>query len=176
VALDAHGRAALDRALTDGHLAELERAYREHGQDYALSPAGRMVGGRYPAGRRPLCAMAPSTLRLAYRALEAAAGVPHRPGRGWHALRRSAADAASDAFRASEPAAALDGLGGWSSASRVREQLYLDREGEDLVLRTHVLRARLRAELRGERSRGAVRPTSPASSPRPVPGGMGQRL
>ncbi|GMV05277.1 MAG: hypothetical protein AMXMBFR53_15560 [Gemmatimonadota bacterium] len=145
VALDARARAAVDAALTDGHLADLEAAYRGAGEDYALFPGGRTVAGRYPAGRRPLRAMSTSTLRAAYRVLEAAAGVTHRAGRGAHGLRRTAAQLASEQC-AETPL--LDALGGWQGGG-VRERCYLDADAESVVRRTHQLRARVRAELRG---------------------------
>jgi hypothetical protein len=145
VALDARARAAVDAALTDGHLADLEAAYRGAGEDYALFPGGRTVAGRYPAGRRPLRAMSTSTLRAAYRVLEAAAGVTHRAGRGAHGLRRTAAQFASEQC---VEAPLLDALGGWQGRG-VRERCYLDADAESVVRRTHQLRARVRAELRG---------------------------
>ena len=145
VAMDAAGRGALEAALTEGHLADLEAAYRRQGEDYPLFPGGRPVQGRYPSGRDALRAMSPTTFRSAYQALEAVAGVIHRPGRGAHGLRRTAAQVAAEQCAETS---LLDALGGWQGRG-VRERCYLDADAESVVRRTHQLRARVRAELRG---------------------------
>jgi hypothetical protein len=81
--------AALLTALETGHLRDLEKAFLTGGPDYPLFPGGLGILTPHaviPVGDyRPLD---PSVARKLLRAVEAAAGVRHVSGRGFHGFRR----------------------------------------------------------------------------------------
>jgi integrase len=144
--LDQHARRALEHELTDGYLTALERTFR-NGEldDYPLIPGGPLHDGRARFTAPAPSPISMSTLRRWYRAWEEAAGIAHVPGRGWHALRRMAADLGAGR---SNDSAVLDRLGSWRPGSGVRERVYRDREDERVRHEAELLRSELRASLR----------------------------
>lgn len=136
--LTSQARALLDAELAAGYLAE--RAC----EDYALFPSAT----RTPDGLRlhpdPDRCISDSVARRLLRELEDLAGVPHVEGRGWHGLRRLAADLALAESERPDARTLLDRLGSWRSRS-VREESYLSVDSPVLVAETEALRARVRA-------------------------------
>lgn len=96
IALTPEQRAWVADALAHGYLHEFEAAYRTGRiRDYPLFPALRLVRGvaLFRADAAPLSRDA--ALKM-FRHLEAVAGVPSLPGRGWYGVRRIAADVVED--------------------------------------------------------------------------------
>lgn len=118
----------LQHALKEGHLRELEAAFRSGDiEDYYLVPAGHMAAGacqvRY--ANRPL------DRRRFYRhfvALEALAGVEHVPQRGLHGLRRAFASLIAAQTMNED---ARDVAQGWALGSGTRARIYTE-EAEPL--------------------------------------------
>jgi hypothetical protein len=146
VSLDAPARRALEYALLDGHLHDLEAAYRRGDiVDYPMVPGGPMDGGKVPLSSASARPISLSTLRRLYQAWERLADVPTRAGRGWHAYRRAAVDAAVDLHDNPE---VLARVGAWSAHSDVRARIYRARSDDRVAVEAERVRARLRASWR----------------------------
>jgi hypothetical protein len=140
-------RAAIDAAMGDGYLAELEAAFREKRlADYPLFPAGKLRKGKVPVREVPASPMDRSTLTRYLRDLEDAAQVEHIDGRGWHGLRRAFTDLYPTA---TADARVLDQLGGWTQGSTMREGTYQDKESDSVAAESAALRARVRPVIGG---------------------------
>jgi hypothetical protein len=147
ISLDRHARRVLEAAILEGHLAGLEIALRG-GEiaDYFLVPGGALVGGRASVASGAEHPIAASTLRRLVQAWERQSDVESRAGRGWHALRRAAVDAAVELH---DDPDVLDRLGGWSPGSGVRTRVYRDRRDERVAAEAEHVRSQLRASFRG---------------------------
>ena len=162
VSLDAPARRAVEEALVEGFLSILEGAYREGAiDDYPLVPGGPMSDGKVPLAPASTRPISPSTLRRMYRAWERMAGVPTKEGRGWHAYRRAAVDAAVDLHGDPE---VLARVGAWSAHSDVRARIYRARSDERVAVEAEKVRARLRASFQGADD-GPTRPAGTSAHP-----------
>ena len=146
VVLTPEQRRAVDDALA-GYLANYEAAWRAaQVEDYHLFPSSKMrmldqSGRRWT--RRVRVDVKPLSrdgARVAFKELEAIAGVDHVEGRGWYGLRRIAADLAESATTDDR---VKDRLGGWQD-SETRKQIYQDRQTDKLRADA----AKVRRELR----------------------------
>lgn len=134
VVLTPEQRYAVDDALA-GYLANYEAAVRaKQMEDYQLfpgskmrmlDPSGRQWTRKVRVGAKPLSR---DGARVAFKELEAIAKVNHVEGRGWHGLRRIAADLAESATTDDR---VKDRLGGWQD-SATRKQIYQDRQTDEL--------------------------------------------
>jgi integrase len=117
--------AALLTALETGHLRDLEKAFLTGGPDYPLFPGGLGILTPHaviPVGDyRPLD---PSVARKLLRAVEAAAGVRHVSGRGFHGFRRRAVDLLDE--EGADPGA-IEAAGQWKG-SQIPIDIYRARE------------------------------------------------
>lgn len=139
---------ALEHALSEGHLSDLEDAYqRGEIEDYALFPQGKLREGKATRKNCEL-SMEQSTLVSLLRDLEKAAGVPNVEWRGWHGLRRGLSDYYARLMREGKitDPELLDEVQGWVKGSTMRETVY--RNQEDEALRTEA--SKLRDLLHGE--------------------------
>jgi len=139
------GQQAAAREALEGYLSELEGS----GQDYPLFPCGQLPGGRsgaaracptrhlsaHPVGRRWVVAQ--------FAMVEAAAGVPHRPGRGAYGIRRAAVDAVKALGVSRE---GLMAHGGWTDTA-VPDRIYAEQQAEYARQEAARLRARVRNEM-----------------------------
>jgi len=140
-------RQIFDQLLSDGYLADLERAYQAGDiDDYHIFPRGRLRRGRARVKNADK-AVGKSWLRDQLHALEREiyrrhpgleiwtdaqheAGTMHKPGRGWHGLRRAMKkrlDAAGAAPRERNEAM------GWVQGSSVPDAIYSDPDDEDRI-------------------------------------------
>jgi hypothetical protein len=151
-------RHALTRAMTSGYLADLEAAYqRGEITDYYLIPGGRLLTVKDRHGRpvrRAQVKHADEQLELnakRWKALEKAAGVEHKKGRGWYGLRRLQADRAEDV----EPdARALNAMGGWTH-TQTRER-YQQKRRTIIAEKAAVARSKIRPRAQARRSGSVV--------------------
>jgi hypothetical protein len=124
-------RAAVDYALSDGYLADLEAQYqRGEIKNYPLWPAGKLKKGRATqakshADRRTMLGF--------FYDLEEIAAVDHVEGRGWYGLRRASVDRVR---QLTTDEGVKNAVGGWSHGSTVRADIYEDGRNEDLLQET----------------------------------------
>lgn len=138
--LDPSARIALERALTDGYLKDLESAYRAGTiADYFLIPGGKLLKGFAQLKHAGRMWDKDGGLRKAWKKLETAAKIDHVSGRDWYGLRRLSADLAEDV---TSDARELNVLGGWSS-TKTREN-YQQKGRADIAERARDVREKIR--------------------------------
>jgi integrase len=145
-------RELVDRVLQSGYLADAEAAY-QRGEigDYHLFPAGRFRQGRALVSRAVAQPLGPKTIRSMFLAVEAAAGVAHVEKRSLYGLRRRAADLAPNH---SSDGRVLDRLTGHVD-SETREEIYQDRETDELRAKAAEVRRAMRGRLKDRQGRDA---------------------
>lgn len=137
----------MDAALTSGYLAAAEAAYRAHLiSNYYLFPSGRLKNGRATVEQCTDRQLGLTAIRKMFRALEARAGVEHRPGRGFYGIRRMATDLAPEFTSDSR---VLNRLTGHLN-SETRERVYQDRAHELVRARAATVRRDMRRYLNSQ--------------------------
>ena len=142
-------RALVDEVLSTGYLSEAEAAYqRGEIPDYCLFPGGKLKRGSVPPSRATDGYLSDWTLRGLFKALEAIAGIPHKPGRALYGLRRQATDLAPEF---AQDAQVLNRISGHAD-SATRERIYQDPNNERVRAKAAEARRSMRAFLaEGER-------------------------
>ena len=122
VDIDPALRELLDFEMFEGYLARFERRFgaREI-PDYPLLPGQGLSG----LSRR--------RFRELFDAYEKDCGVEHKPGRGWHGLRRALSDALAEQ---TEDEHVRDHAGGWQLGSDTRSRTYTDGQNPRLLAKT----------------------------------------
>ncbi|HEX6745907.1 MAG TPA: hypothetical protein VF092_01230 [Longimicrobium sp.] len=137
-------RALVDEVLSTGYLSEAEAAY-QCGEipDYYLFPGGKLRRGSVPPSRATEGCLSDWTLRGLFKALEAIAGIPHKPGRALYGLRRQATDLAPEF---AQDAQVLNRISGHTD-SATRERIYQDPNNERVRAKAAEARRSMRAFL-----------------------------
>ena len=137
-------RALVDEVLSTGYLAEAETAYqRGEIPDYYLFPGGKLKRSSVPPSRATEGYLSDWTLRGLFKALEATAGIPHKPGRALYGLRRQATDLAPEF---AQDAQVLNRISGHAD-SATRERIYQDPQNERVRAKAAEARRSMRAFL-----------------------------
>jgi integrase len=140
-------RERVDAALASGYLATVETAYCAHAiKDYYLFPSGRLKQGSATVEQCTNRPLGLTAIRKMFQALEASAGVQHRPGRGFYGIRRTATDLAPEFTSDSR---VLNRLTGHLN-SETRERIYQDRAHELVRAKAAIVRREMRQYLEAE--------------------------
>jgi integrase len=141
IVLTSDQRMAVDAAL-GGYLRHYETLFCEGKiKDYPLFPAHRFRKGAAKVVEHPVSLTRDAALGM-FRKLEAVAGVPSLPGRGWYGVRRAAADAAEDVEKDERVLNSITG----HRDSNTRRNIYQDRERPAVLNRAAQTRQRLRSD------------------------------
>lgn len=138
-------REAVDHALGEGYLSELEAAYEAGDlEDYPLWPGRGLVRGK---ARDRGTRMNRRTMLKLFKELEDLAGVPHQKNRGWYGMRRGSADRTRTK---TSDERVKNAAGGWAPGSQVRAEIYENHTDPEVLKETARVRRLVRQTAAGE--------------------------